>query len=98
MINIYVRYKGEKESLVKFYEEIKKEGLAEASRSEDGNIRYEYFWPVERENELFLLEAWKDKDAQIFHNEQPHFKRLGELKVQNGIETEIHIEDCDVRG
>lgn len=97
MINIYVTYKGDKESLVRFYEDIKKEGLAEASRNEEGNIRYEYFWPVERENELFLLEAWKDKEAQKFHNEQDHFRRLGELKIQNGIETEILIEECDAR-
>ena len=84
MFTIYVTYKGSDRAAVEgFYKEIREIGIDVLSRKEDGNVRYEYYWPAERENQLFLLEA------QQIHSQQAHFKKLGELKEKYGVETSI---------
>ena len=72
-----------------FLDTIKKEGIDNGSRSEDGNICYEYFFSTSDPDVLFLLEKWKDADAVEFHKVQPHFIRLGELKSEFVDETII---------
>ncbi len=72
-----------------FLEAIQKEGIDTASRSEAGNLKYEYYIPTDNNDELFLVEKWKDADAITFHFNQGHFKRLGELKAEFVLDTII---------
>jgi len=69
-----------------FLKAVQAEGLDTASRREEGNVRYDYFLPIDGSNELVLLETWVDQDAQTAHKSLPHFKRLGEIKA-------IHVEE-----
>ena len=63
MFTIYVTYKGSDRAAVEgFYKEIREIGIDILSRKEDGNVRYEYYWPAEHENQLFLLEIWETKE------------------------------------
>ena len=90
MFTIYVTYKGsDRDAVEGFYKEIREIGIDILSRKEDGNVRYEYYWPAEHENQLFLLEIWETKEAQQIHSQQDHFKKLGELKEKYGVETSI---------
>ena len=90
MFTIYVTYKGGDRAAVEgFYREIRELDIAALSKKEKGNARYEYYWPAERDNELFLLEIWETREAQQIHTQQAHFKKLGELKIKYGIETSI---------
>lgn len=71
----------------RFYEEVKAAGIIDATRSEEGNLLYEYYFSSERENEILLLEKWKDKESQRYHDGLPHIAKLGEIKKKYGIET-----------
>ena len=89
MIVLNVTYKclpGKRDA---FLEAIKKEGIDAASRAEAGNIKYDYYLPVEGEDEVLLLEKWKDAESIAEHGKQAHFKRLGELKAGYVAETAI---------
>ena len=71
MFTIYVTYKGSDRAAVEgFYKEIREIGIDILSRKEDGNVRYEYYWPAEHENQLFLLEIWETKEAQQIHSKK----------------------------
>ena len=90
MFTIYVTYKGSDRAAVEvFYKEIREIGIDILSRKEDGNVRYEYYWPAEHENQLFLLEIWETKEAQQIHSQLALLKKLGELKEKYGVETSI---------
>ena len=71
----------------KFLETIKEEGLDTASRSEAGNIKYDFYFADADPDELFLFEKWCDEEAVKSHNTEPHFKRFGELKAEFVLET-----------
>ena len=68
---------GKREEFLKL---IKAYGIDAASREEDGCYRYDFFMSAEDPDDLFLLEFWRDADAQKVHTTAPHFAKLGELK------------------
>ena len=53
-VNLY--YTGENGNALKFAQEMESSGTAEAIRREEGNLRYEYFIPMQ-DKETVLLRA-----------------------------------------
>lgn len=72
-----------------FYRTLIESGIANASRAEEGNEKYEYYYSPDNENELLLLEVWKSAEAVELHQQSAHFKLLGELKKEYVTETEF---------
>ncbi len=70
-----------------FYNAIQKHGIADASRAEEGNEKYEYYFSAENENELLLIEVWNSPEAVELHMYSQHYKELGELKKKYVTET-----------
>ncbi len=56
-VNIY--YSGRNGVARKFAEEMISSGTVSAIRKEPGNLRYEYFYPVEDEETVLLIDSWK---------------------------------------
>lgn len=89
MIVLNVTYKCKPELREEFLEMIMTEGIDVASRAEAGNIKYDYYMPVEKTDEMLLVEKWSDAEALTSHSKQPHFARLGELKQNYVTDTII---------
>ena len=89
MIVLNVTYKCKPDMRDEFLEMIMTNGIDVASRAETGNIKYDYYMPVESEDEMLLVEKWTDADALASHSKQPHFVKLGELKREYVIDTII---------
>ena len=89
MIVLNVTYKCKPDLRDEFLEMIYTEGIDIASRSEEGNIKYDYYTPVDGSDDLLLLEKWRDEEALAAHGRQPHFIRLGELKKEFVLDTII---------
>lgn len=80
MYTIYVQFKcfpGKREA---FVEAVKREGILSAVRTEDGCLRYDYYFSEADENELLLIEAWETQHHQQIHIKQPHMARLLQIK------------------
>lgn len=93
MFTIFVTYVAkDKATAEAFYKEVKEAGIIDASRAEEENISYDYYFPADVENELFLLERWKDQNAHKYHSSLDHFIKLGEIKNHYGIETIVKHE------
>ena len=87
MIVLNVTYKCRNEMRDEFLEMIMTEGIDIACRAEAGNIKYDYYLPVNDCEELLLVEKWRDAEALAEHGRQPHYSRLGELKAEYVVET-----------
>ena len=87
MIVLNVTYKCKPDMRDEFLEAIMAEGIDVACRSEDGNFKYDYYFSTQDDNEMLLVEKWRDADTLAVHQGQPHFKRLGELKNEFVEET-----------
>ena len=89
MIVLNVTYKCKPGMREAFLERILQEGIDIACRLEQGNIKYDYYLPVDGGDELLLVEKWQDADALKAHGSMPHFLRLGALKAEYVNETVI---------
>jgi len=77
-----------------FYNQLCDKGIITKSRNEEGNIKYDYFFPVDNSNDILLLEIWTDSIALQTHSEAPHFLELQELKKQYITNVEIKKFTC----
>ncbi len=94
MTNFYVTYTlPDTAARDGYMKEVLASGVIEKSRAEDGCARYEYFYPVDSDNTLFLWEQWESREHQAAHCQTEHFARLGEIKEKYGAQTQILIED-----
>ena len=68
---------------------VRAEGIDVASRNEEGNFKYEFFMSTEDQNDILLIEWWKDVDAWMAHRTLPHYKKLDEIKKGRLLSAEI---------
>ena len=68
-MNLY--YTGRDGSARKFAEEMVRSGIVSKVREEEGNERYEYFFPMEDPEMVLLIDRWRDQKALDFHHKSP---------------------------
>ena len=99
MIVLNVTYKCKPDMRDEFLEAICAEGIDDACRAEDGNIKYDYYKPVDGSDDLLLVEKWRDADALAAHGRQDHFVRLGEMEdeflQQHGFSRQEVLDGLD---
>ena len=77
-VNIY--YKGENGNARKFAEEMESSGTADLIRAEDGNERYEYFFPMNDERTVLLIDRWRDQAAIDAHHKSELMPKIAALR------------------
>lgn len=84
MLVLNVTFKCKPGTRDEFLRRILEEGIDVGSRNEEFNYRYDFYIPVREDakDDLFLLEWWKDSEAHLAHREEPHYKRLAELREE----------------
>ena len=86
-VNIY--YTGEKGNARKFAEEMKACGLVERIRAEKGNLRYEYFLPMDDPETVLLIDAWENEEALDFHHKSPMMKEIAALREKYRLKMRV---------
>jgi len=61
-------------------DEMESSGIADAIRAEEGNLRYEYFQPLNDPETVLLIDSWSDQEAIDAHHASPMMKQLAELR------------------
>lgn len=95
-INIY--YKGVNGSARKFAEEMISSGVVRDIRAEDGNLRYEYFFPFDNEETVLLIDSWKDQQALDAHHDSPMMARIAELREKYDLHMKVERYVSDEGG
>lgn len=88
IIKVEVKYILKPDQIDNFYNAILSQGIDKAAKSEEGNLRYDFEIPKEKDI-LYLHELWLDEAALTAHGTMPHYKALAELKAKYVIETVI---------
>ena len=86
-INIY--YKGENGSARKFAEEMISSGIVEEIRSKSGNLRYEYFEPLDDKETILLIDSWKDQESLDKHHESDTMNKIMELRNKYDLHMKV---------
>jgi quinol monooxygenase YgiN len=80
MITVNLYYRGSNGNARAFAEEMEASGIAHSIRKEPGNLRYQYFQPLDDPETVLLIDSWKDQAAIDAHHASPMMAQLAVLR------------------
>lgn len=100
-VNIY--YTGVDGNARKFAEEMVLSGVVSDIRAEDGNLKYEYFFPMDDRETVLLIDSWENQQSIDVHHASPMMQKIIELrekydlhmKVERYVSDESEISETD---
>lgn len=95
-VNIY--YSGKDGNARKFAEEMTASGVVSDIRAEAGNIRYEYFFPMEDEETVLLIDSWKDQQSIDLHHASPMMAQIIKLREKYDLHMKVERYLSDEEG
>lgn len=95
-INLY--YTGENGNALKFAQEMENSGTADAIRREEGNLRYEYFQPLQDTETVLLIDSWESQQALDVHHASPMMQTIAALrdKYDLHMRVERYVSDDEM--
>ena len=87
IVNLY--YTGTGGAARRFAEEMESSGTADKIRTEEGNLRYEYFFPLSDPETVLLIDSWTDQSAIDKHHESPMMKTITSLREKYDLHMRV---------
>ena len=94
-INLY--YKGKNGSARAFAKEMVDSGIVDRIRAEDGNLRYEYFFPMDDNETVLLIDRWENQEALNRHHKSAMMGEIAKLRDKYGLKLNVerYIDERD---
>lgn len=86
-VNIY--YSGANGNAKKFAEEMISSGVVSEIRAEEGNLRYEYFFKMNDDDTVLLIDSWKDQHSIDLHHASPMMSKIIELREKYDLHMKV---------
>lgn len=86
-VNIY--YTGKNGAARKFAEEMTASGIVSRVRAEEGNEKYDFFFPMEDEETVLLIDRWRDRTALDVHHASPMMDEIAALRKKYGLHMRV---------
>ena len=86
-VNIY--YTGRDGSAREFVREMIETGVAERVRAEAGNLRYEYFLPLDDPETVLLIDRWEDQAAIDAHHKSEMMNEIARLREKYHLKLRV---------
>ena len=98
MITVNLYYTGEQGSARAFAEEMVRSGVVSAIRAEEGNLRYEYFFPMDDPETVLLIDQWRDQAAIDAHHVSPMMGQIAALREKYDLHMKVERYVSDEKG
>jgi quinol monooxygenase YgiN len=88
-LTIHIYYTGKNGSAKKFAEEMVATGTVNLIRAEEGNEGYEYFFPMDNEETVLLIDRWKDQAALDAHHKSEMMATIVQLRNKYKLQMKV---------
>ena len=88
-ITVNLRYTGQNGSARKFAEEMTAGGTVAAIRAEKGNLRYEYYQPLDDPETILLIDSWENQEAIDLHHASPMMATIAALREKHDLHMTV---------
>lgn len=95
-INIY--YTGTDGNAKKFAKEMISRGIVRDIRAEEGNLRYDYFFPMDDGETVLLIDSWKDQASLDIHHASPMMAQITALREKYNLHMKVERYVSDDAG
>lgn len=94
-VNLY--YTGKNGNSRRFVEEMVSSGIVNAVRAEEGNEKYEYFFPMDDSETVLLIDRWCNQEAIDFHHKSEMMSQIAALrdKYKLQLRVERYIDETE---
>ena len=89
MITLHLYYTGTNGAARGFANEMESSGIADAIRSENGNLQYQYFQPLNDPETILLVDSWEDQAAIDEHHASPMMMQLAALREKYDLHMRV---------
>lgn len=79
-ITLHLYYTGKTGAARAFAQEMLSSGTVASIRAEQGNLQYDYFFPLEDPDTLLLIDSWEDQAAIDSHHAGPMMEKIAVLR------------------
>ena len=97
-IIVIVYYSGEDGNARKFAEEMENSGLAAQIRCKQGNLKYEYFLPMNDPETVLLIDCWQSQTDLDAHHTSPVMEKIMELREKYDLHMKVERYISDDAG
>ncbi|QZO76164.1 antibiotic biosynthesis monooxygenase [Helcococcus kunzii] len=87
-VNIY--YRGEGDNAINFAKEMISSGVVKDIKAQKGNIRYDYFVPIDKSDTVLLVDSWENQEDIDKHHNSPMMVKILELREK--YDLRMHVE------
>lgn len=95
-VNIY--YSGSKGNARKFAEEMLSSGIVDEIRREKGNLKYDYFFPINDSETVLLIDSWENQEALDIHHKSPMMGKIIALREKYNLTMKVERYIADENG
>ena len=95
-INIY--YSSINGNARKFAEDMIQSGIVDEIRAEEGNLKYEYFFPMNDAETVLLIDSWKNQQALDTHHKSPMMQKIIDLREKYDLSMKVERYITDESG
>ena len=64
-------------------------GLVNKIRAEEGNERYEYFFPLDDPESVLLIDRWRDQQALDVHHKSEMMEEIAALREKYALRMRV---------
>ena len=89
MITVNIYYTGKDGNARRFAEEMISSGTVDKIRAEAGNLRYEYFFPIDDPQTVLLIDSWRDQEAIDAHHASPMMDSIANLRDKYDLHMKV---------
>lgn len=94
-INIY--YSGKNGNARKFVNEMIESGIVSKIQNEDGNEKYEYFFPINDLETVLLIDRWTNQESLDIHHKLPLMNEISTLREKYDLHMKVerYLDDSN---
>lgn len=96
-VNLY--YTGTNGSARKFAQEMTASGTVDLIKKEKGNLKYDYFVPLDDSETVLLIDSWSSQEAIDIHHASPMMKTIMELREKYDLHMRVerYVDDESIQ-
>ena len=87
LVNIY--YSGKDNNAKKFVNEMINKGIVNKIRNENGNLQYDYFYPIDDNETVLLIDRWHDEESLDKHHKSEMMKEIASLRLKYNLHMKV---------
>ena len=70
-------------------------GIVADVRAQEGNLKYDYFFPMDDKESVLLIDRWTNQEALDIHHKSDMMNKIADLRNKYKLKMKVERFDCN---